>query len=405
MAFKCLGLKDALVEGVAAMGYTEPTPVQDQAIPQALSGRDIVGCAQTGTGKTAAFVLPTLQRISHKPGIKALIVTPTRELALQIEEVAQACARFTHHKVAAVFGGVPYPAQQRKARAGIDVLVATPGRLLDMMRRGDIRLHKVEVFILDEADRMLDMGFLPDVKQIIRALPEERQNLLFSATMSPDVLGVISETLNDPLSIQIGRRSTPVEAIEQAVYPVNALQKSDLLIELIKRDNLRRVLIFARTKRRADRICKILGRAGIGAATIHSDRSQSQRQTALAGFKTGRYNVLVATDIVSRGIDVEAISHVINYDMPTNPEDYVHRIGRTARANARGTAISLLSTEEVGDFRAIEGLIGQALPVKDLPDFAYEQRFVPSANRPATRSPKLLFDGGARRGTRRRVRR
>ncbi|MCL4499248.1 MAG: DEAD/DEAH box helicase [Chloroflexi bacterium] len=406
MAFRCLGLKSALVDGVAAMGYKEPTPVQGEAIPQALAGRDIIGCAQTGTGKTAAFVLPTLQRIGHHRGIKALIVTPTRELALQIEEVAKGCARYTNHKVVAVFGGVPYPAQQKKIRDGADVLVATPGRLLDMVRRRDIRLSAVEVFVLDEADRMLDMGFLPDVKLIIRELPETRQNLLFSATMSPGVLGVISQTLDNPVWIEVGQHAVPVEAVDQAVYPVSALQKSDLLIELLTKKDLQRVLVFARTKRRADRVCRTLSRAGIRAAAIHSDRSQAQRQAALASFKAGRCRVLVATDIVARGIDVESISHVINYDIPGNPEDYVHRIGRTARASATGTAISFLAAEEAMDFRAIESFIGQTLDCRDLPGFTYEGRYVPRSDRVAARTvPKLVFDGGARRGTKRRMRR
>ncbi|MCL5291059.1 MAG: DEAD/DEAH box helicase [Actinobacteria bacterium] len=389
------------------MGYTEPTPVQGQAIPHALEGRDIVGRAQTGTGKTAAFVLPTLQRISCSNGIKALIVTPTRELAVQIEEVARGCARFTNHKVAAVFGGAPYLQQQRRVRGGVDMLVATPGRLLDMMRRNDLRLSEIEVFILDEADRMLDMGFLPDIKRIIQALPKKRQNLLFSATMTPGVLSVIAGTLDNPVSIEIGHRSVPVEAIEQSVYPVNGLQKSDLLIELLRWNNLHRVLVFTRTKRRADRLCRTLTRSGIGATTIHSDRSQAQRQAALAGFKAGRHRVLVATDIVARGIDVDAISHVINYDIPTSPEDYLHRIGRTARASARGTAISFLTTEEVTDFRAIETFIGQTLICKDIPGFAYATRYVPSPSRVArvAVAPRLAYDGGARRSTKRRTKR
>jgi len=405
MSFKRLGLESPLVNGVEVMGYIEPTPIQRKAIPQALAGRDIIGCAQTGTGKTAAFVLPTLQRISRKQGIKALIVTPTRELAIQIEEVATACTLQTNHKIAAVFGGVPYAPQGRKVKRGVDMLVATPGRLLDMMRRGDVSLSGVEVFILDEADRMLDMGFWPDVKRIMSALPKKRQNLLFSATISPKVLDVVGDTLDRPVSIEIGPRCTPVEAIEQIVYPVNAMQKADLLIELVKRQKLKKVLVFTRTKRKADFLFRVLSRQNVGVATMHSDRSQSQRQAALDGFKAGRYNVLVATDIVARGIDVEGISHVVNFDIPSNPEDYVHRIGRTARASARGTAVSFLSAEEVGNLRDIEALIGKTLKQKDLSGFEYMARFTPNPTRTAQVATRLAYDGGARRSMKRRTKR
>jgi ATP-dependent RNA helicase RhlE len=285
------------------------------------------------------------------------------------------------------------------------MLVATPGRLLDMMRRGDVDLSAIEIFVLDEADRMLDMGFLPDIRTIIRALPQERQNMLFSATMSPQVLDVISDTLDKPVMVEIGRRSTPAEAIEQTIYPVSAMQKSDLLVELLKQRHLDRVLVFARTKRRADFLGRILVRRGISASTIHSDRSQSQRQAALAGFKAGRYRVLVATDIVARGIDVESISHVVNYDIPSNPEDYVHRIGRTARASAQGTAISFLSVEELGNLRDIESLIGKTLKRETLAGFKYEGRFASAPNQAVKATVKVAFDGGARRSVKRKSRR
>jgi len=405
MTFKRLGLTLPLAEWAETMGYSEPTPIQAKAIPQALAGRDIIGCAQTGTGKSAAFILPVLQRITGKNNVKALIVTPTRELATQIEEVTHSCARFTGHTAVAVYGGVPYAPQARKVRRGVDVLVATPGRLLDMLRRGDVNLSGVEVFILDEADRMLDMGFLPDVKRIVRELPEKRQNMLFSATMSPEILSVIDSTLNDPVTVEIGRRSTPVKAIRQIIYPVSAMQKHDLLIELLKQRGLNKVLVFARTKRRADFLCKVLSQRGITTTAIHSDRSQKQRQIALDGFKAGRVRVLVATDIVARGIDVDAISHVINFDIPSNPEDYVHRIGRTARANAHGTAISLLSGEEVGNLRDIESLIGQTLQREKLKGFEYERQFMPTQTQTVKVATKVAYDGGARRSIKRRTKR
>lgn len=403
--FENLGLNTALLEGVRGMGYETPTPIQVQAIPHLLAGKDVVGCAQTGTGKTAAFILPTLQRLSGDRGIKALVVTPTRELALQIEEVAHSCARHTHHRVTAVYGGVGYAPQKAELRRNVDLLVATPGRLLDLQGRRDVDLSKVEVLILDEADRMLDMGFWPDVKRIIDLLPRRRQNLLFSATMSTAVLGVIRSSLADPVHIEIGQRATPVDTVEQAVYPVNAMQKAELLVRLLKEQKLDRVLVFARTKHRADRVCKVLRRSNIQGAAIHSNRTQSQRQQALDGFKRGKYRVLVATDIVARGIDVDNISHVINYDLPNSAEEYVHRIGRTARAGASGTAISLFAPEEMPGLREIEGHLGTALRCEDIEGFNYAPRFVPDSNRNAKKVSRTVFNGGAmsRRRRHRRV--
>ena len=403
--FENLGLEERLLKGVKSMGYTTPTPIQEQAIPVALEGKDIVGCAQTGTGKTAAFVLPLLQRMSRQRGVKALVVTPTRELAGQIVEVARDCSRFTGQKVAAVYGGVGYQPQKDKLRRGVDLLVATPGRLLDLHSRRDVDLSKVEILVLDEADRMLDMGFWPDVRRIIRLLPEKRQNMLFSATMSHQVLGVIGSTLNNPVRIDVAPSATPIEAIEQAVYPVGSTQKSDLLVKLLEERDLDRVLVFTRTKHRADRVCRILSRKGIKGVAIHSNRSQSQRQQALDGFKKGKYRVLVATDIVARGIDVDNISHVINFDMPNKAEDYVHRIGRTARAGNDGTALSFLSSEETSALREIEGLIGTTLPCEDVEGFDYDYRVVPRPDRQAAKVRKLVYNGGALSGRRRRSRR
>ena len=391
------------------MGYAAPTPIQANAIPPVIEGRDVVGCAQTGTGKTAAFVLPTLQRVKaggRKP--TALIVTPTRELALQIEGVAKQASRFTQHRVAVVYGGVGYGPQAQALRRGVDVLVATPGRLLDLCNQRDCDLSHVEILVLDEADRMLDMGFWPDVKRILNLLPEKRQNLLFSATMSPEVMRVAGDTLHKPVTVDVAPPSKPIEAIDQSIYPVGGQQKADLLLRIIKDHGLQRVLVFTRTKHRADRVARLLERAGVSGAAIHGNRSQSQRQQALDGFKKGRHRVLVATDIVARGIDVDGISHVINFDLPNVPEDYVHRIGRTARAGKSGTAISLFAPEEQEQLRDIEKKIGSIIDTADHDGFDYtDPRMVPDpervANPPKQQRPtpgagrKGRPGGGARR--------
>lgn len=388
------------------MDFESPTPIQAKVIPHALSGKDIVGCAQTGSGKTAAFVLPTLQGISKKTAIKALIVAPTRELASQIEEVAKSCAKNTNHTVYAIYGGVPYAPQGRRIKRGVDVLVATPGRLLEMVRRGDVDLSNIEKFVLDEADRMLDMGFMPDINQIIKLLPDKRQNMMFSATMPRVIYDIISETFDNPVKIEVNKPSTPAKAIKQAVYPVGAMQKTDLLVALLRQRDFNKTLVFVRTKRRADFLNKVLSRRGIPNVLMHSDRTQKQRQEALARFKKDRVNVLIATDIVARGIDVENITHVVNYDIPANPEDYVHRIGRTARANARGTAISLFSGEERVNLRDIEALIGQSIKREKLNGFEYDKELVPAmSGKTSTPQVKVAFDGGAGRNMRRKSRR
>jgi len=401
MSFNELGLDQALLEGVAAMGYENPTPIQEQAIPLVLDGRDVVGCAQTGTGKTAAFVLPVLQRMSQKPGVKALVVTPTRELAGQIEEVAKICAKATSRRVLAVYGGMPYDPQAKAARKGVDLLIATPGRLLDLISHGDISLSHVEILILDEADRMLDMGFWPDVRRILRKIPDQRQNLLFSATVSRAILDVVGDTLIKPVLVEIGERATPVDEVEQKVFPVDVNQKTELLVRFLKHHKPERTLIFTRTKHRADRLQSTLIKHGIKSTAIHSNRTQQQRQAALDGFKQGRYQVLVATDIVARGIDVDGISHVINYDIPTNPEDYVHRIGRTARAGATGIAVSLLTADDVHELKDIERLIGATIDRHDLPGFEYAERRIPHSSEVPRRPGKLVFNGGARRAAQR----
>jgi ATP-dependent RNA helicase RhlE len=393
------------------MGYTTPTPIQREAIPLVLEGRDIVGCAQTGTGKTAAFVLPILQRVrvggtagsaaDGAAGIvgrgvngrggppRVLVVTPTRELALQIDGVAREAARFTGHRVSVIHGGVGYQRQIDALRRGIDILVGTPGRLLDMVEKRALDLGHVEVLVLDEADRMLDMGFWPQVRRILALLPRRRQNLLFSATMTREVLGVIGSTLNEPAHINVAPPAMPVEKVTQQVYPVGGQQKADLLVRLIEQMNLERVLVFTRTKHRADRVAKALHRCGIDSVAIHGNRSQSQRQNALEGFREGRHRVLVATDIVARGIDVEDISHVVNFDMPTSAEDYVHRIGRTARAGRSGTAVSLLAPEDHESLRDIERKIGTVIECADLEGFRYSpDRRVPDPGRHAARGPR-----------------
>ncbi|GBE57566.1 ATP-dependent RNA helicase RhlE [bacterium BMS3Abin01] len=402
MIFEDLGLEKCLLKGVKDMGYQEPTPIQREAIPLGLEGRDIVGCAQTGTGKTAAFILPILQRLQKGGGIKALVVTPTRELALQIDEVARSCSRYSGHRSMAVFGGVGYTPQAKKLRKGVELLVATPGRLLDLQRHGDVNLGKVEILVLDEADRMLDMGFWPDVRRIINLLPEQRQNLLFSATMSPKVLSVIGSALTRPARIEVERSATPVDTVDQSVFPVSSMQKTELLVELIRKRDLDKVLVFTRTKYRADRLCRNIKRKGIKAAPIHSNLSQSQRQRTLDGFKKGNIRILVATDIVARGIDVVNISHVINYDMPSDAEVYVHRIGRTARAGASGTAISFMSPEELSELSSVEGLIGSTLRCEDMEDFVYAHRVIPSPEREAKKISRMVYNGGAKSGRRRR---
>ena len=395
MTFESLGLEPRLLKGVAAMGYTHPTPIQEKAIPHVLAGRDVLGIAQTGTGKTAAFMLPTLQRIDvrgrhhdrsggkTRPRVRLLVVTPTRELALQIAEVAGEASRFTGHKIATVFGGVGLQPQIDRLRRGVDVVIACPGRLLDLHSRRAIDLSQVDTLVLDEADRMLDMGFWPDVRRILALLPDRRQNLLFSATMSREVLGVIDSTLVDPVRVETAPPATPVDLVTQSVFPVAGDQKTDLLVALLKTTG-GRTLVFTRTKHRADRLSRQLTRKGVSSEAIHGNRSQAQRQRALDSFKSGRTDVLVATDVVARGIDVENISHVVNYDMPNTPEDYVHRIGRTARAGNSGNALSFLAAEEMEVFTAIERRLGATLECCELEGFAYARRTIPAPDRTVT---------------------
>jgi len=377
MSFHQFGLHQDLLKAVHKMGYSEPTPIQQQAIPVALSGRDLIGCAQTGTGKTAAFALPILNKLHpvQRGKVRALVLTPTRELAAQINEVMQGLASHTKLYTAAIFGGVGAPPQERALRLGTDVIVATPGRLLDHLNRGIARFDGLEFLVLDEADRMLDMGFLPDVRRIISRLPQQRQTMMFSATMPEEILQLSRQILRDPEKIQIGRQSAPAEGVTQTVYPVPMHLKGDLLTALLRSTVSGSVLIFTRTKIRAERLARQLVKAGFPATRIHGDCSQGQRLKALEGFRSGRFPILVATDIAARGLDVDGISHVVNFDVPMTPEDYVHRIGRTARAKAVGEALTLVSPAEESFLAAIQQLIKNKITRQTLPDFDYAKVF------------------------------
>jgi len=373
MPFSKLGLSPHVVDGVKAMGYVEPTPIQLRAIPLVLAGRDVIGSAQTGTGKTAAFGLPMLSRLGrHQPaGPRALILEPTRELASQVETAIRDYARFTDLKVTVVYGGVGYGRQNDELRAGTDIVVATPGRLLDHLEQGTLRLDKVEFLVLDEADRMLDMGFLPDVRRLVEKCPRKRHSALFSATIPPQIETLIQWAMTNPETIEIGARRTPAETVKHVIYPVADAQKTDLLLELLKRVNYNSVLIFCRTKHGADRVAHTLKRNNHAVAVLHSNRTQKEREQALEGFRDGRYEVLVATDIAARGLDIADVSHVINYDVPQHPEDYIHRIGRTGRAEHSGDAFTIMVAEDAGHVFAIERFISQKIARVKLEDFDY----------------------------------
>ena len=391
MSFSSLGLGPKLLQSITDVGYTTPTPIQTAAVPHVLAGRDLIGIAQTGTGKTAAFVLPILERLSKTPqpsrNPRALIVAPTRELAAQIEENVQLLGRALRVRCATVFGGVGEGAQIAALRRGVDVLVATPGRLLDLMGSGHVSLRDVQVAVLDEADRMLDMGFLPQIRRVVNAVPKQRQTLLFSATLSKDIEKVTAEFLRNPHTVEIGRRSNPAESVTQFLYPVPKSRKVDLLVHLLRDNSLDSVLVFSRTKHGADKIARKLAQAGVSTVALHSNRSQNQRIAALEAFKNGRARVLVATDIASRGIDVDGISHVINFDFPMHPEDYVHRIGRTGRADAVGDAISFVTPEDEPYVRDLEKLTKKTVARKRVEGFDYTEsapivHFAPNARPP-----------------------
>src|SRR5262245_57325132 len=371
MPFGALKLHPSLIKGIKELGFSKPTPIQTDSIPAALGGRDILACAMTGSGKTAAFLLPVLHQLLGRPRgtTRALVVTPTRELAAQIVQELQALAVHTPITGAAIYGGVGMGPQEHAFRSGVDVLVATPGRLLDHLKHAYARLDKVEYLVLDEADRMLDMGFLPDIRRLLKHLPHKRQTLFFSATMPEPILQLTRELLHHPVTINLERKSAPAAGITQAVYPVPQELKSALLHTLLARDIMHEALVFTRTKHRANRLWEYLAKRGLSASRIHGNRSQRQREDALEGFKTGRYRVLVATDIAARGIDVEALGHVVNFDVPLAAEDYIHRIGRTGRAEATGEAFTFASPQEQHEIAAIERAIGRKLPRVTVPDF------------------------------------
>ncbi|PYR11207.1 MAG: RNA helicase [Acidobacteria bacterium] len=382
MPFSQLKIHASLLQGLRDLGFHQPTPIQSDAIPPALEGRDLLACAMTGSGKTVAFLLPILHHLVGKPRgtTRALVLTPTRELAAQILEDLTDLAVHTPITGAAVFGGVGMGPQEHAFRSGVDVIVGTPGRLLDHFRAPYAKLAGLEYLVLDEADRMLDMGFLPDIRRVLKHLPRRRQTLFFSATMPPAIAELARDMLRDPIIINRERRSQPAAGITQAVYPVPQHHKTDLLLALLHGGEIDDALVFTRTKHRADRLAKQLGRERVRVQRIHGNRSQAQRTEALAGFKSGKYQVLVATDIAARGIDVTALGHVINYDVPAQPDDYVHRVGRTARAELTGSAFTLVSPEEEGSMRAIERAIGKALPRVTLPDFDYQKTPAPRSD-------------------------
>jgi ATP-dependent RNA helicase RhlE len=376
MPFTQLKLNPALVKAIKELGFVRPTPIQAEAIPPAIEGRDVLACAQTGSGKTAAFLLPIINRLIDRPRrtTKALVLAPTRELAAQILEDFNALSVHTPVSGAAVYGGVGMGPQEHAFRSGVDVIIATPGRLMDHMRSAYARLNHIEHLVLDEADRMLDMGFLPEIRRIIAKLPARRQTLFFSATMPPPIAVLAGEMLHNPVSIQTQREARPASGITQAVYPAPQDLKAALVVHLLRRRTMTQALIFTRTKHRANRLADFLVQSGIRAERIHGNRSQSQRTAALAGFKNGTFPVLVATDIAARGIDVDALGHVVNFDVPQVPEDYIHRVGRTGRAEATGEAFTFVSPEEEGDLRAIERAIAKRLPRVTVPDFDYTAR-------------------------------
>ncbi len=376
LTFEALGLDRRLLKGIHDLGFIRPTPIQAQAIPAILAGRDVIGCAQTGTGKTAAFVLPILNRLLQGKGgqhVRVLILAPTRELALQSMDHLKALSHYVPLKGAAIFGGVPMNPQIKALEQGVDIISATPGRLLDHIYSGRIDFVDLKICVLDEADRMLDMGFLPDVKKILSMLPPKRQNMVFSATMPKEILILVHEILEDPVTIQIGQKSSAAVGIRHAVYPVPRHLKTDLLGEILRGQEMTSVLVFTRTKRHADSLAHVLQRRGIRVSILHGDRSQGERLRAMDQFRQGWTQVMVATDIAARGIDIEDITHVINFEVPNTPEGYIHRIGRTARAEATGDAFTLVAPEEEPMVKEIERVLQKGLPRVTLPHFNYKR--------------------------------
>jgi ATP-dependent RNA helicase RhlE len=398
-AFSRLGLSPEIAVAVHDKGYTEPTPIQAQAIPVVLSGRDLIGSAQTGTGKTAAFALPILQRLGDHGRLRCLVLEPTRELALQVEEAFKEYSKYTDLEVTVVYGGVGYGKQRDDLTRGVDILAATPGRLLDHLEQGLMTLDDIEILVLDEVDRMLDMGFLPDVKRIVQKCPKSRQTLFFTATLPPEIASLAGWALREPAEVNIGQRRSPAETVAHAFYPVVDSQKFDLLEALLKQTDFKSVIVFARTKFGADRIARRLEQAGHSVGVIHSARSQRERVDALTGFKNGKFEVLVATDIAARGLDIAGVSHVVNYDVPENPEDYVHRIGRTGRAQTTGDAFTLVTEDDVRNARSIERYIGASIERKKIEGFNYIYSALFDENSQTAAAPKpasRLHRGGRR---------
>jgi len=376
LPFNAFKLHASLIQGIKELGFVRPTPIQADSIPPAMDGRDVLACAQTGSGKTAAFLLPILHKLIDKPRgtTRALLIAPTRELAAQILEDLNDLAVHTPLTGASIFGGVGMGPQEHAFRSGVDVLIATPGRLLDHLRAPYAKLTHLEFLVLDEADRMLDMGFLPEIRKILRYVPAKRQTLFFSATMPPEIAALTGEMLRNPVMIQRERQAAPAAGITQAVYPVSQALKPVLLVALLQRGDVKQALVFTRTKHRANRLAEHLVKAGVRAERIHGNRSQAQRTAALEGFKRGTFPVLVATDIAARGIDVNELGHVVNFDVPLVPDDYIHRVGRTGRAEATGDAFTFVSPEEDGNLRDIERAIGRRLPRVTVPDFDYNAK-------------------------------
>lgn len=393
MNFSQLGLEAAQVRRCESLGYTEPTPIQEQAIPVVLSGQDMIGCAETGTGKTAAFLLPIIQKITEKPrpGIRVLVLAPTRELAMQIQKNYGELNHVKSNRGVTVIGGANMRTQISDLRRGATVLIATPGRLLDLIERGACSLANVDFLVLDEADRMLDMGFLPAIRRILAMVPAKRQTLLFSATMSSEIEKLARTTMKQPKMIEVSPRGQAASMVEQVAYPVAQESKTALLIDLLERERFERVLVFTRTRRGAERLSHILSAREHSVGRIHSDRTQPQRESALRGFRDGRTRVLVATDIAARGLDVDAVSHVINYDVPAAPEDYVHRIGRTGRAGNSGRAITIVTPVDELSMRAIERLTGQEVKRVSLPGFS-SAKTTETERKPSNRAtPRAVF--------------
>ena len=407
--FGKLGLNEQILAGVEALGFTDPTPVQAGAITRVLEGRDVVASAQTGTGKTAAFTLPTLQRIAGEDGTLratkrrrgpfALVVTPTRELAQQIDKVASVVCAQTGQRATIVVGGTKFDRQIAELERGCDMLVATPGRLLDLIEHNHVSLSQVETLVLDEADRMLDMGFWPSIRRIMHELPSAHQTLLFSATIPPSIKSTIDALLTDPVTVEIARTGETADTVEEHLCPVTQGQKTQLLEALLDRFAPERVLVFCRTKHRVDDVCKLLKKAGVKVDVMHADRPQGARERALEKFRAGKIQVLVATDVMSRGIDVSGIDAVVNFDVPMDPEDYVHRIGRTGRAGATGHAYTFVAPDEISPLREIEYFTGKLVPVWDLEGFDYDSgRIVPNSRRSTSKPTRTMFSGSRSRG-------